>query len=242
MPCISVALPGGRFLLQLRGGREFARQLRDFRLLADGAAVKGELQLIRQRCDASRNGVAGRDTGGQKFASRVMAKMVGWFPRRPATDRSGVLFLRTDSECMLLALDDKGNKIRTWHCDHVKRWVAEHRRRIQRLSDDQKAEQRPQASFQSRRESHVVKYRDRIASAIRELAAQVCGVADRMKFASIEYDDKQTGYLERFDWSGLRSRLATKCNEIGIVFRAASSEALPKSQEVLAEENDNENS
>ena len=41
VPCVSVPLPGGRFLLQLRGGKDFARQLADFRQIVNGTAAQG---------------------------------------------------------------------------------------------------------------------------------------------------------------------------------------------------------
>lgn len=242
VPCVSVPLLNGqRFLLQLRGGREFFRQLAAFKQLIDGVAIKGELAIIRQRVgNDNRNGVSSRDGGGQKFQSRVMVKMVGWFPRQAAKERSGTLFVRTDSDCFAVAIDEKGGKLRIWNADHVRRWINEHQRRLNRLSDDQKAEQRPTASFQSRRESHVDKFRRRIESFTKETVAQICGVAERMKFASIRFDDSDHTYFGRFDWSGFRTRLGVKCNELGITLELASGGVAVETQEPLVETQVNE--
>src|SRR3990167_774301 len=67
VPCVSVPLPGGRFLLQLRGGHEFARQLAAFRHLVSGEAVACELAILRQRVGGAGNpdGTPARDDGGQ---------------------------------------------------------------------------------------------------------------------------------------------------------------------------------
>lgn len=229
IPCVSVPLPGGRFLLQLRGGREFARQLRDFALIVSGEAVQGEIAIIEQRSHSShRNGTAGRDSGGQRKTNRVMAKMVAWFPRRPATEKSGTLFARTDADAFLIALDLRGERIWSVNADHVRRWSAEHARRLQRWGDDAKAELRPDVPFASRREAAAMKHRDRIHSFVRESAAQLVGFAARRKYATIRLDDSDHSYLPRFDWSGFRARLATKCDEAGVSLELASGEVVAK--------------
>lgn len=225
VPCVHVPLPGGRFVLQLKGGREFHRQLRAFAQFVDGTAERGSLSICRQRIGSAggRKSLPGRDGGGQRIQTRVMVKMVGWFPRQAPLDRKDTLFIRTTATSMLLALDTKQNKIREWHGQHVKRWMAEHRKHLQQFSDDRKAEQRPKASFQSRLEAQCHKHHNRIESAIKELAAQVAGVAKRMKFAVVQFDGSDTSYFGdgRFEWAAFRARLKTKLDEIGVTLEIA---------------------
>lgn len=228
VPCVSVPLPGGRMLLQLRGGREFARQLRDFAKLVNGEAVLADLSICRQRASGSYNGVQGRDNGGQKFAARVMVKMVGWFPRREAGELSGTLAVRTDADSFLFALDDKGERIWALHADHVRRWTAEHARRLNRFMDDTKAEQRPIPTFASRRDATVKKFRDRCDSFVKEAACQLANFAARRKYSTVKLDDTNRSYLPRFDWSGFRLRLQTKLDEYGIALEIASGEVVPE--------------
>ncbi len=244
VPAVSVTLlRGQRFLLQLRGGSEYARQLADFRAIVEGRAIQSELVLIRQRANGSdRRSSPGksRDGGGQRFQTRLMCKIVGWFPRAPKKDRTGTMFVRTDSESFLIALDMKQQKLRVWNCDHVRRWISEHTRQLNRWADDQKAEQRPVAKFQSRREASAIKFRHRIDSFVKETVAQVAGVADRMRFAEIKLDDTDRSYFgARFDWSGFLSRLKVKLDEMGIALTIMSGDAsgkVPsKSPEPLAE-------
>lgn len=240
VPCVSVALLNGqRFLLQLRGGTEFRRQLGDFKQLVDDTAIKGELAILRQRVNGSdhRNGGRGRDGGGQQFATRVMVKMVGWFPRKERGDWDGTLYVHTVRDCFAVALDEKQNKLRVWNGDQVRRWISEHRRQLQRWSDDQKAENRPTASFQSRREAAVNKYKNRIASFIKETAAQIAGVAKRQRFATVRLDDRDRDYLGdgRFDWSGFRTYLAQRLNQDGVTLELASGEVTTETGDPLAE-------
>ncbi len=238
IPCIHVTLPGGRFLLQLRGGRDFRRQLADFRRLVEGQAIRGELVLMRRRVGGNerRNAIKDRDSGGQNAQYRVMAKMVGWFPRTPARERTGTLVVRTDSESFLVALDEKGEKIRVWHADHVRRWIAEHRRRLLRLADDSKSELRPRVPFQSRRERYVLRFRNRMQSFLRETAAQIAGVARRRRFATVSLDDSDRSYFgDRFDWTGFRTYLQQRLDQDGIRLVIASDQTVPKDGESLAE-------
>lgn len=237
VPCVSVPLPGGRFLLQLRAGRDFARQLADFRQIVNGTAVQGELSLYRQRVGGNehRSGGMARDSGNQRTHWRLMVKMVAWFPRKPAGELTGTLSVRTDADSFLVALDAKGEKLWVLNADHVRRWINEHTRRLNRWSEDQKAEQRPTASFQSRREHSVVKFRQRIDSFIKEAVAQLANFARRRRYAAVKLDDTLRTYLPKFDWSGFKGRLAVKMDEYGIRLELASDEVDSKAQETLAE-------
>jgi hypothetical protein len=184
-----------------------------------GVAVAGELALYRQRANAAdhRNGVADRDSGGQRASYRVMCKMVAWLPREPASKSDGVLFVRTDKDALLVALNAKDEKLWVLNADHVKRWQAEHRRKLNRWSDDQKAENRP-PNFQARREAASTKYRRRIDSACHEAAAQLVNYAARRRFAVIRYDDAIRDFLGQFSWDRLRGLIREKADAKGIVF------------------------
>ncbi len=221
IPCVSVPIRRGqRFLLQLRGGAEFARQLRDFKLLVSGQASKSEIALFRKRVggNENRNGVSGRDSGGQNTEFRLMCKMVGWFPRTPRGETSGILSVKSTVDSMLVAVNEKEEKIWWLNSDHVRRWYAGHKRRLQRWSEDQKHELRPNPPLQSIREQVCINLRNRIDSFIKETVAQLCGVAVRRRLAEIRYDDSDQRYLPVFQWFALQERLATKCNELGIKY------------------------
>ena len=221
VPVVSVPLRRGqRFLLQLRGGADFARQLRDFKLLATGEAVRGEVVLYRQRVGGNekRNGVSDRDSGGQKAVYRVMCKMVGWFPRTVRTDKSGILRVKTDADAMLLAINEKDEKLWWLNADHLRRWQLEHKRRLHRWAEDSKLEARPDVAFQSLRERVCNKHHNRVDSFIKMAVAQVCGVAERRKFQELHYDDSERRYLPEFAWAALETRMANKCNGLGLTY------------------------
>lgn len=214
-PHVSVKLDR-RWTLRLRGGHEFRRQLASFAAIASGDAVRGQLDLYPKD-------------------SAIMCKMVAWLPRRvSAAGLSGALHVRTMPDSLLRALNAKDEKLWEYHGDHIRRWSAEHAAQLQRWADDSKFEQRPVPSFAARRTDAAVKYRDRMASAIKETAAQLVGYAERRKFAVLRYDDTDTSYVPKFQWFALRERIALLCDEAGIMFEHASGAVEPESADPLA--------
>lgn len=217
-PAVSVRLGDRRWTLRLRDGHQFKRQLAGFAGFADGSNIQGELALYEQRARKSdhRNGVHERDANGREQISRVMCKLVGYFPRKKGKEKSGTLFVRTDAEALLIALNQKDERLWVENCDQVRRWSAEHRRQLQRWSDDQKAEQRSIASYQSRRESAARKYRHRMDSLVHETSSHLVKYAERRRFAIIRYDDTNKSYCPQFPWFALKEKIQYKAEAAGI--------------------------
>ncbi len=231
-PCISLPIGRARWVLRLAGGHRYRRQLRAFTLIANGEAVRGGAAIYRKRA-GSRGDVKDRDSGGQRAMYDVMVKLVAWLPKQPVASRSGTLYVRTAQDCLLLAVNVKDERLWTYNADNLHRAVAEHRNHLQRWSEDQKAEQRPVADFQSRRERSVVKYRRRMNDTVKRVAASLVRYASRRKFAEIKYTDDEKSYVDRFPWHELRSRIETLCNEYSISF--ASTEVKDESPKPLAD-------
>jgi hypothetical protein len=131
---------------------------------------------------------------------------------------TGTLYVRTDSDSMIVALNAKDKKLWIIHADQIRRWSAEHRRRLNRWSDDQKVEERPNASFGKRRESAVNKYRLRMDTFIHQTAAKVANYAARRKFSTVQYDDSDQSFCERFPYFQLCDKISEKVSVKGIKF------------------------
>jgi hypothetical protein len=231
VPHVTVTLPEvGRITLRLRGGQDFRRQLAAFAQIVSGTAIQGELSLYEQRVNSGdhRNGTTERDGGGGKFQTRVMCKMVAWLPRQEAKELDGTLFVRTDADALLIALDAKDERVWIHNADHLPRWVAEHRRRLNRWADDQKAEQRPVASFTGRRERACLKHRNRMDSATHEAAAQLVNFASRRKFAVIRYDDSCKSFVREFPWDRLKRLIIEKSDAAGIEVEVVATGSVPE--------------
>jgi len=186
-------------------------------------AERGELAIYRQQGDGA-----------------ILVKLVGWLARDATPRKESTLAVRTAADSLLVAVDGKAQRIWVENCDHLRRWVAEHNRKLQRWSEDQKAEQRPVASFAERREEAVRKQRNRVKSALQEVAAHLGAFAERRKFAAVEYDDSDRGYMgEKFPYYLLAERIKLVLDEKGIEFvrieKKTSGETEGKSPESLAE-------
>lgn len=232
-PCVSLRLGDSRLSLRLMGGHRYRRQLAAFARMVDGSAKCGAMAIYRQR-SGNQSGGSERGENGH-VGYRIMVKLVARLPKREASARHGTLYARTDSESLIIALNSKEERLWVWNADHVRRWVAEHTRQLQRWGDDQKAENRP-PDYQDRRTLAAMRYRRRIDTAVKQCAKYLVGYAVRRRFSELRYDDSDQRYVARFPWHALRARLQTLCDEHGITLTLASGEAREKSPGSLAEE------
>ncbi len=230
-PCITVRLGERRWLLVLRGGHEFRRQLQAWKQIALGQAVQGELALIGQTVTMSdhRNGVEAREPGGGPRKSlRVMAKMVAWFPRKEAGPVQGTLFVHTSSPAFLVYHVGPDGEPKHLHAEHVKRWEAQHRRRLRSMSDDMKYEKRwpanVRANMLSAQNRWVKKYRDRLSTFTHEASAMLANFAVRQKIATVMLDTADRSFCERFPWHEFVLKLQYKLETAGIALEIVSKE------------------
>jgi hypothetical protein len=221
-PSLSIRLGGRRWVLALATAQHH-RQLGAWRQILAGAAVAGELSLLAREVTGSDRRRAGEKReagGGRRRSLRVMAKMVAWFPRREEAARDGVLYVRTDAEHLLVYHVGTDGEPAYWDAAHARRRQGQHRRHLDSLAHDAKAEKRMPSiaglQIGERRELWARKYRDRIDSLCHETTAIVANFADRRRIATVVYDDTCKSYLDQFPWHKLRDQLRYKLNERGI--------------------------
>ena len=216
---VSARIGDQRLALRLREDLKFARQRKAVEKIISGAAVPGELALYQQ-------------------GKAIMCKMVAWLPRdenaqRQKYQRTGVLRVRTDPEAMLVALNEKDDRLWIYNGDHIVRWSGRHRTQLQRWAEDSKAEHRPVPPFAERRAASAQNYHRRMSSAAHEIAAMVAGYADRRRFAAVRLDDADHSFCEQFPWFRLRQLIAEKLDAKGITLEIASGEAAPEPAQSL---------
>jgi hypothetical protein len=212
-PQVIVRIAERKYGLRLKGGFRYRRQLASFRSICSGEAKYGELDLYR----------AGSD---------LFCKMVAWLPRRqPQEGRSGVLYVRTAPDALLVAFNAKDEALWRYNADQVRRWTAEHSTRLQRWSEDTKAEERPYPRFAERREAAANKYHHRLHSSADQAAAHLANYAARRKLLAVDYNDSDRSYCTEYVWFHLRERIAMLLDERGIEFHVseASGETAEKS-------------
>jgi hypothetical protein len=218
-PVVRVRLGDRWWNLRLKGGPRFKPQTEAYRQIVSGEAVRGELALYRIRAHDGK--LSGRPNGDQKVKYTVMCKMVAWLARTRssgARQTANSLKVSTARDVLLVALNARDERVWRYHGDHLRRWIAEHRNRLGKLADDQKAEHWPTPLFADRRTAATVKYRNRMSSAIREIAAQLVGYAVRRGFFALEYDDSITGFSPEFPYAALREQVRCKCEAADLKF------------------------
>jgi hypothetical protein len=228
-PVVRVRIGDRWWSLRLKGGPRFKLQTQAYQQIVSGEAVRGELALYRKR--AHNGKLVARPNGYQKVKYTVICKMVAWFPRSQssrANPTADCLKVSTAGNMLLVALNARDERVWRYHGDHLRRWVAEHRNRLGRFADDQKAEHWPAPSFADRRTTATVKYRNRMSSAIREIAAQLVGYAARRGFFVLEYDDSITGFSPEFPYAALREQISSKCEAAGLKFDHANASPRPE--------------
>jgi len=180
--------------------------------LKSGARYRRQIQGMRRMVEPGEMAIYKAHDG------TMLVKLVGWLDR-PLSNHipTGTLIVRTGKESLLSAVDVNGHRIWTENCDHLLRWITAHRKRLRRLSEDQKAEQRPVASFAAHRRILIEKHQRRMNSAIQEIAAQLVNFTTRRHCAKVSYDDSEH-WLDEFPYFMLADRIRTKLDEHGIAF------------------------
>lgn len=225
-PIIGVRIAGRRWHLRLRNGHRYARQIAAIEKIADGSAIKGELAIYRKRSGewGNDNGVHDRENG-QRVKYDVMVKLVAWIPRTEPRQGGGggTMFIRTANDKLAVAVDDAGERIWSLNFDHLRKWTAEHRKKLDRYSDDAKAENRPVPSFAAKRDAELRKHRARMDTAVKEAARQIANYAKRRRVAVVKLNDSERGFCTEFPYSIFFERLRVVLDEYKIELVMAAS-------------------
>jgi hypothetical protein len=200
-PTVTLTLPGhGSFALRLKRRADFGRQLVMFKQLHEGAAKKGEAALYR-------NG-----------KGDLLLKLVGTFPRRERAGCDRVCFLHTDPAALLVAEID-GRSVTVTNADHIRRSLARvrtmqarHAAFLDRAGQDKKREVRMDRRQRQQLNGVVAerceKQRNRVNTAVGQVAAQVARFCERQRVGLVAYDDTvKTFFPDGFPWSDLKDRL-----------------------------------
>lgn len=214
--------------LQLRAGARYVRQASALKAILKGTAIPGELALYERK-------IEGRNA--------LMCKMVARLPRPAAKKREGAIWVNTSGLAvagetplsgLLVAVNAEKGHLWIHHCDHVQRWAAEHRKRLHHWADDSKHEQRPVAPFSQRRDAATRKYHNRMKSAVHMVASALAGYVDRLKLATVYYNNDNHEFCSEFPWAELKLKITEKLDCLGVAFVAfPSDEVAAKNGEPL---------
>ncbi len=197
-PAVSLRIGDQRIGLKPRAGVRYRRQMEAVRRMVSGTAETGQMDIYSQGSD-------------------ILCKMVAWLPRKaPAVLGPETLLVRTTPEALIVALNTKDAVLWTYNGDQIRRWAAEHRKKLQRWAEDSKAENRPVPPFAERRRLAAEKFHRRMAGACHQIAAMITGYAVRRRFMAVKFDDTVRDFCPDFTWFALADKLAEKCDAAGL--------------------------
>lgn len=221
---VQLRLQGQRFTLRLANGYRFERKVAALEKAVQQTAKLGELSLyFRAQGATHRNGGKQRkQPGSNQRQTLVYAGFAIHLPKTPGERTAAQMHIRTTEECLFEVL--VGNRQEPWllHDEHIGRAIAQHRRRLQELSDDQKMERRlpraNRADINGYRETLVLHQQRRMDDYLKKAAALVAGLASRHHVSEVFYDDRIQTRWESFQWFMLRTRVEQKLGELKIKF------------------------
>jgi hypothetical protein len=201
-PVVEINMAGKSWVIALKSGKEFVRQLSALKLIVDRQVKQGELSLYRQ-------GFREKHT---------MVKLVGWFPK--SAKKSGhTILVRTDPNALWVC-EREGRREWILNADDVKRRIESHRCFLQRIHEDVKMErrsgQKPNRNIDKARKLRCEKQEDYIDTKTHQFSAYLVNFCSRQGAAVVIYDDQDQSYLPQFPWFGLRTKLAYKLEATGI--------------------------
>jgi hypothetical protein len=235
---VNLGLPGGRVMVRLRGGAEFARQLQILRMIVDGTVKQQELKLCRQRTHTSDGAGHYRadservNGGAERISYRIMLRISCQIPvcqENPsevsATVRTGsmpfITLVIADQEPWLL------------HVRQVLGWMVAHRRFLDSMAVDLKYKKRwprhQRRRMLGRLKRGCVKHSRRMKTFCQQTAAAIAGHAQRRGCGALVWDDSDRSFASRdFPWFQLREDVKNKCDELGLRFALAASGDAPE--------------
>lgn len=198
---VAVNIARERLTINLSQSHKYARQRAGLEKILGGDGKLGELLITRAK------------------DGNVFVRFTGQFPKDEWTGKTGTLYVRTDSDSLIVAINAKEEKLWVYNADHLRRWVKERQRRKNRLSDDRKFEDRRRGrpvTFEQRSRAEVEKFRRRMDTATHQIALRIVGYAKRRKFGKIEYNESDKRFLDQFPYHELKTKLIDKANLAGI--------------------------
>jgi|SRR6185312_12341443 len=214
-PVASLLLPGGRVAVRLGDGANYKRQLKRFDwLLANIDKLKQGKVTARYDFINGRRKLMGADL-----------RIVGDFPNAEKIEGVDAILTTGKESLLSLVVDgDDGNPF-VYNADHLKGIIHCHDRWRHRFARDLKfekrwpAEKRRRTVYGATAQARIDRCINRLDSERKQMATMMVGYCRRNGVAKLHYDDREHGFLPRFDWTALRTALSCKCESEGIEFQ-----------------------
>lgn len=226
---VELSVRGTRFVFRLQGGNDARWQKAAFAHVMNGTAIPRALKVLRRRARKSSHRKVKTENRSNLSAQRQWRLAVDlsvWFPKKERVEGGPELVVSTDPDSFLVFSPKPEDGMQRLNADHVRRWVREHDKRLQRLSDDAKVERRSGSdfNFEERRKAECARHNHRIESFIDQAVAMVCQYARRKRVSSLRWEDAGPGHRmfcradHQFPWFKFKQRLLQKSAAFNIGF------------------------
>ena len=194
-----------RYKLILKSGKEFARQYAIFKSMCDGTIKSRDIKIIQKSV-------------GSTGAMPAVVIAVDLPVRENRGD--GVITVRTASDTLLdVFAPQRTPPLWRYHAEHVRRWMAEHRRHAQAMANDAKFEPRQErGTLAPRRAVFSLKYNNRMNTMIDDVSRYVVNLVQRQHAATVEWDDAVRWPGGEVPYAALKAKIMQKCELEGIGF------------------------
>lgn len=169
----------------------------------------------------------------------IRAKVVFSKPDNEPVEPSGVFNVSTGKDHLLIGHAEGRDEIMRWNADWLRSRIIAYETRRHRVSEDLKHERRaPKHRRRIWREDagrSAEKHKNRVKTAIQQIAAQVVGRAKRCGCNVVELDNTDQSWIESFPWYQLKQELSRCCENNDVIFRDVSGDKTKLSGDCPAE-------
>jgi len=209
----------GRIRLQLDRGYRFARQIGLIRRILAGDFQATEVSIYRRNVNGGRSAMR-TNGGGNRTQTQTLVRFSVWLPKQARRQADGVMTLVRGETCLWHATVRDREEPWTENADHVRRWLAQHRERLQRLNQDCKwevrAASRQLVAVRDKFRQLAGAHRRRMDDYLHQLTRRAANFAARMNVGTVVYDETETAYLPLFPWARARLLLQEKLDDLRI--------------------------
>lgn len=205
------------------------------------AGMKGENRpVIRFLCKTGRDAALLAKIASGEYPARTLeilppgwerkggmrAKIVYERPAAEPREANGVFKVATARDALLVAGDFKWNA--SWLKHKIKAYERDRRERSEDLKHELRTPSKRREVYREDSGKRAEKHRNRVRTALQQIAAQVAGRAVRAKCAAVEYDDSCRKWMDQFPWHDLKERIEQACESKGLTFTIKTKEVPAK--------------
>lgn len=228
-PLFTANLGGVKMTMRLSRSDGYKAHKKRIQSWIDDPALLAQCAIYRVENNGRPHGSEKAPGGGNEYRSKLMVKIVGWVPKSQPAERVNTITVSFPEDSFLKAVVGLKGKEWRYHNDQLGRLLIAHKKRTQRLSDDQKFERRRKTCdrrpINDYREVLCDKMKRRMDAFIHESTRHLANFARRQRASKVIINgDPKCFSFPSFVW---KEKLKYKLSDFGIDFEEAKVETVP---------------